>query len=394
VSEAPNFRIQFYGVQGSASFFPPFNERNAFYEFIKLDLLKQIFNDLSAHTDADGRLSVRIEDILGGPLNQESLASYRSRFSVPEPRVYGGWTTCCRIETNDGYDFVIDCGSGFRICAQDLVQKWAKTGGHELYLFGTHSHYDHTEGFDQAAVCFDPRNKIHVYGNRQFLRALDQNIGIFSHHVDVSLKGVQTPLSYELMPAQFDSTEIRDFKGSTQEFKADALVGAYHDVSEPIRIGKTTIQAFEVFHPSPCLAYRFENNGKVFVFCTDHELRHGRDPNHPFQAASLEAEARLCKHAFGADILYRDGQYFRDEYDGLKGIGTPHGISRVDWGHSCIEDVIEMADRCEVKYTYIGHHDPNRGWPALNEMDEELRRKSQELGYGFELARAETIMDL
>ena len=52
-----------------------------------------------------------------------------------------------------------------------------------LYLFGSHSHLDHTEGFDQAAVVFDPRNSLHIYGNTQFLRALDYNLGIFSRQV-------------------------------------------------------------------------------------------------------------------------------------------------------------------------------------------------------------------
>ena len=87
----------------------------------------------------------------------------------------------------------LDCGSGFRICAKDIIQKWGDRKDRNLFIFGSHSHSDHTEGFDQAAVCFDPRNHIYVYGNRQYLRALDQYLGIFSHHVDVNLKGVQTP---------------------------------------------------------------------------------------------------------------------------------------------------------------------------------------------------------
>ncbi len=95
-----------------------------------------------------------------------------------------------------------------------------------------------------------------------------------------------------------------------------------------------------------------------------------------------------------ADVLYRDGQFFRIEYDGEMGIGSPHGVSRLDWGHSCIEDVIEMALECRVKMTYIGHHDPNRDWSERNWIDETLRRKSEQTGAGFELARAETVIDL
>ena len=151
---------------------------------------------------------------------------------------------------------------------------------------------------------------------------------------------------------------------------------------------------FEVFHPAPCLAYRIEHGGKVFVFCTDHELRRGPDPDHPYQRASLEAERRVREHSAGADLLYRDGQYLRTEYDGLQGIGKAGPAPRLDWGHSCLEDVTDMARECGVKRALIGHHDPNREWPERNWLDGTLRRASAEAATKLELARAETVVDL
>ena len=391
MKEIENLRIHFYGVQGSSSVFPSYSER------VEMDakLLTQVFEDLNSHAGPDGHLSEPIEELIGGPINRNTLLAYRKRFDdIAQNRVYGGWTTCFRIETADGYDIVLDCGGGFRICAKDIMEKWGDLDTRQLFIFGSHSHADHIEGFDQAAVCFDPRNHIQVYGNRQYLRALDQYLGIFSHHVDVNLKGVLTPLNYELMPASFQSCEIRDFSADPPTADHDELADTYHDVRQNIRIGQTTIQPFEVFHPSPCLAYRFEHGGKVFVFCTDHELRRGPDPNHPLQIASQEAEARLREQAMDADVLYRDGQFQRIEYDGHKGVGAPQGVSRLGWGHSCIEDVIEMAEQCRVKHTYIGHHDPNRDWSERNWIDEILKRKSEQIGLKFELARAETIINL
>ncbi len=172
------------------------------------------------------------------------------------------------------------------------------------------------------------------------------------------------------------------------------MVHQYHDIHEPIKIGNTTIQAFEVFHPDPCLAYRIEHGGKTFVFCTDHELRRGPDPEDPLQIASLEAEQRLIDQCMDVDVLYRDGQYLQIEYDGHQGIGSPFGVSRMDWGHSCIEDVMAMAEQCRVKETYIGHHDPNRTWAEKNWIDETLARRSEQTGLKFEMAQAETVIDL
>jgi phosphoribosyl 1,2-cyclic phosphodiesterase len=368
-----NLRVHLYGTQGSGSIFPSRIEREAFRRRADHDLLTRVFDDIARHADAGGRLSCSVEDLVGGPLTPKSLSAYVGRFEVPEPRVYGGWTTCVRVETADGIDIVLDCGSGFRNCAKDLQATWGARPERHLHLFGSHSHLDHTEGFDQAAVCFDPRNHLHIYGNRQFLGALDYNLGIFSRQVASTVQGVQTPIFFGVMPAKFQAYELAS--------------------AEAVHLDDTTVTAFEVFHPAPCLAYRIERRGRVFVFCTDHELRHD-DTAHPDHTRSQDAEARLIEHATGADLLYRDGQYLRAEYDGLQGIGSSGPVSRAGWGHSCIEDVIEMSEACGIRHTLIGHHDPNREWSERNWLDESLARRAGGSTGRIELARAETILDL
>jgi phosphoribosyl 1,2-cyclic phosphodiesterase len=385
-----NLRIHIYGTQGSGSVFPSRQERQAFRRRIDVDLLERVFADLATHAGPAGRIDARIEDILGGPVNPQTLAAYADRFDVPEPRVYGGWTTCIRIETADDHDIVFDCGSGFRNCARDLQVKWGARPERDLHLFGSHSHLDHTEGFDQAAVCFDPRNRLHIYGNHQFLRALDFNLGIFSRQVAPSVHGVQTPIFYGVMPARFEACLIGKVPA---ESTGPPLHESVQPLGEPIRLGGTTITAFEVFHPAPCLAYRIEHGGRVFVFCTDHELWHG-SPDTDAYARSREAEARVVAYATGADLLYRDGQYLRVEYDGLMGIGGSGAISRAGWGHSCMEDVIEMAVACRVRRTLIGHHDPNRDWSERNWLDESMLRRTRQTDAQVEFARAETVIDL
>jgi phosphoribosyl 1,2-cyclic phosphodiesterase len=381
-------RVHLYGTQGSGSIYPSRAERRAFQKRADVELLKHVFEDLASRADESGRIAASVDDILGGALSSRTLAAYAERFDVPEPRVYGGWTTCVRIETGDGYDIVLDCGSGFRNCARDLQAKWGAQPERHLHLFGSHSHLDHTEGFDQAAVCFDPRNHLHIYGNDQFLRALDFNLGIFSRHVAESAQGVQTPIFYGVMPATFEACTIGE-----PDAGARPLNGAVHPLDRPIRLGATTITPFELFHPAPCLGYRIEHGGRAFVFCTDHELWHG-DAGHPDRERSLEAEARVVAHATGADLLYRDGQYLRAEYDGVMGIGGSGAISRVGWGHSCIEDVIEMATACRVRHTLIGHHDPNRDWSERNWLDESMLRRTGDTAHRVEFARAETVFDL
>ncbi len=96
----------------------------------------------------------------------------------------------------------------------------------------------------------------------------------------------------------------------------------------------------------------------------------------------------------GADLLYRDGQYLRAEYDGMMGIGGSGPVPRVGWGHSCIEDVIDMANACRIRHTLIGHHDPNRDWSERNWLDESMARRGSQTAHAIEFARAETVYDL
>jgi ribonuclease BN (tRNA processing enzyme) len=205
--------------------------------------------------------------------------------------------------------------------------------------------------------------------------------------------GMQTPVFYGIMPAKFQAIEIRAEDGAAPA-SPDALSHRVHPLGTPIVLGKTTIDAFEVFHPAPCLAYRFEHGGKTFVFCTDHELRHGTDEQHPRQRQSLAAEARVREFCADVDLLYRDGQYLRVEYDGIKGISNSGAVPRLDWGHSCMEDVRQMANKCGVKRTLIGHNDPNREWAELNWIDETLGRAPGSARGTVELARAETVVNL
>jgi ribonuclease BN (tRNA processing enzyme) len=196
------------------------------------------------------------------------------------------------------------------------------------------------------------------------------------------------------MPAGFRGIEIRDTLKPSTINQEDRMNRELTGLGNPIVLGATRITAFEVCHPAPCLAYMIEHGGKKFVFCTDHELRRGLDPNDPRQKASEEAEARLIEHAMNADVLYRDGQYLRSDYDGLSGIGLSNPFKRLDWGHSCIEDVQEMALQCQVKHTFIGHHDPNREWSECNWIDEALARRSKEGEGKIELAQAGTVIHL
>lgn len=387
-------RIHLYGVQGSGSISPRLREREAQQEVADYQLLKRVFEKIEEESGADGRLDCRVEDILGGPPDRATLLAFRRSVLPASPITYGGWTTCVHVETDEGLDLIFDCGSGFRNCARDLQEKWADLPERQLYVFGSHSHRDHTEGLDQAPVCFDPRNQITVYGNHGFLRALDSYLGIFTRDTGAEDHHLHTPISYEMMPAEFSCHLI----GGNSEDALAANARSVIPAEQPIEIGDTRITPFGLYHPAPCLGYCVETgSGKKFVFATDHELRlpaKDEPGDSPRQLESLAAEARLVRYSENADLLYRDGQFLRFEYFGEKGIGRSGPVVRRDWGHSCIEDIQEMACKCRVKHTLIGHHDPNREWEDRRNIDLSFGRHAGLDGRIVELAKAESVIEL
>ncbi|RZW12559.1 MAG: hypothetical protein EX260_12300, partial [Desulfobulbaceae bacterium] len=106
MGQIENMRIHFYGVQGSGSVFPSCEERQAFREESEIDLLRQLFARLAGMAHEDGTIHTSVTQILGDEINRKSLRAFRNSFDLPELPVFGGWTTCFRIETADGYDIV------------------------------------------------------------------------------------------------------------------------------------------------------------------------------------------------------------------------------------------------------------------------------------------------
>jgi hypothetical protein len=388
-----NLRITFWGVQGSCPIFPtPFGAQE-FSRRLVIQSLARTFDEMGklARQSTDGRIS--IEELLGGPVSRSNIEEFQSKIGLPDLPVYGGDTTCIQVETSEGDILIFDAGSGIRRCSLDIVRKWANRKDRTLHIFGSHEHLDHRSGLTFSRFCYVEPNpfKVHVYGSYQFLHALDQHYGLFSREVSETTY-VDDPVDYTTMPATFLGTEFRR--------SDDAMVRkhrhwAVRDLAEPIRIGQTKVTPFEVYHVIPCcLAYKVEHKGATFLFCTDHERRRGTDLNDPRQLRSIAAEQRLVECSRNVDVAYVDGQYFVDEYFGKKGIGSLPPVSRIDWGHTCIEDAIDRAIQCNVKRTYIGHHDPERSWTEKVEMDRHLAQLCKGKPYQIQLAEGDSVIDL
>ncbi len=377
-----NMRITFWGVQGSCAIFPSPNGMQEYTRRLLTYALERTFADIQA---AGG-----VAELLGGAAAPPSIERYHRRIGLPDLPFYGGETTCVEVETSEGNIILFDAGSGIRRCSLSVVRRCEGRTDRKLHLFGTHEHLDHRSGWSFARFFYvEPAFTVHVYGPHQFLHALDDHYGLFSQRIGQSTY-IDDPVDYTMMAAKFHATELRP------EFYTPARPVGWEvrGLAEPIHIGGTTVQPFELYHATTvCLGYRVEHGGKSFVFCTDHELRHA-ETGGARQQRSIEAEHRLRERCRDADVAYFDAQYYLDEYLGKKGIGNLPAFPRVDWGHSCIEDGIERADRCRIGRTYLGHHDPERPWAERLEIDQALMARSKNSPHGIRLADGEMTVDV
>ncbi len=118
---------------------------------------------------------------------------------------------------------------------------------------------------------------------------------------------------------------------------------SFHTIGEEVfSIGSLTISTIGINHTNHGgLGYKIEENGKTFILLTDNELNYHHKNGKPF-----EEFAAYCE---GADLLFHDAQFTQKEYEQVKG-----------WGHSTVDDVIELGTISKCKKVGLFHYSPDR----------------------------------
>jgi phosphoribosyl 1,2-cyclic phosphodiesterase len=117
---------------------------------------------------------------------------------------------------------------------------------------------------------------------------------------------------------------------------------SYQDTcADAYRLGSMTITPIALSHPNEGNGYKFEEEGKCFVFLTDNELgfRH---------QGGLEYQDYL-QFSRGADLLFHDAEFDEEEYAKTRG-----------WGHSVYNDALKLALDASVKKLGLFHHNQER----------------------------------
>jgi phosphoribosyl 1,2-cyclic phosphodiesterase len=255
---------------------------------------------------------------------------------------YGGNTSCITVE-EEGMMIILDGGSGL----QKVTLPYPAVKRVDILL--THFHMDHIQGLGFFNPLFDPEKEVHIWAPASLSQGLHSRLNRF-------LSPPLFPVLMRDLPCQLVLHEI-----SNSSFE----------------IGPYNIKSQFVIHPGATVGYRIEGKSKVLAYMPDHEPALG--PQGIIFDKEWISGYELMEHV---DLLFHDGQYSSEEY-----------AKRIGWGHSAMEDAIQLAEFAGVKKLLMTHHDPSRSDSKLKEFLEELK-STQKGNLDFDFAREGVEIEL
>lgn len=260
----------------------------------------------------------------------------RGTLPVPGPGSlrYGGNTSCVSVTIGDEPLFIFDCGSGIKPLSDHLMASKAQRISARIFI--THTHWDHINTFPFFAPLYVRGNQVEVFGPYQGDLTIEQAIA-------AQMENVYFPVTIREFGARLLSRDLRE---------------------ESLSFGPVQIDTMLLKHPGYCLGYRLSFRGRRICYITDNELHLPSDPRH--DPAYVE---RLANFVRDADLLITDTTFRDGEYPG-----------KVDWGHSCVSEVADLAARAKVKRLHLFHHDPDQTDDDIDLKLKEVRTALDSLG--------------
>ncbi len=256
----------------------------------------------------------------------------RGSIPTPSPETvhFGGNTSCVSVDF--GSDMVIfDAGTGLRPLGNSILKSSPIP---HLYLFLSHVHWDHIQGFPFFGPSYQPGIQMEVFGQG----AADHTLGKI---LAGQMEGPNFPVSLSHLEANISYKDIHS--------------GTLVELKNPTPFAEVTCA--DGNHPNGVLIYRIEDliTKSKLVYATDTEHYPDR------------MDFPILELAKGADILIYDGMYTPEEY------ASKHR----GWGHSTWEKGFELAVAAGVKTLVIFHHDPSHSDEFLIEYEKNIQAQCQ-----------------
>ena len=236
---------------------------------------------------------------------------------------FGGHSSCVEFETGGDQYFVCDMGSGARPFGAHVL---ARQSGRPatVNIFMSHMHWDHIMGFPFFGPAYVQGTKLRIYGCHAEL--------------EHALRRQQEPPSF---PVPFSQLAARIEFVRLTPGEAFELPG-----------GTVTPQLQE--HSGDSYGFRFEREGKSFVYSTDSEHK----------LEDIGETQRIVAFFRGADLVIFDAMYSLAEAVSVK----------ADWGHSSNVVGVELCQMAGVKKLALFHHEPANDDAAILRILKDARR--------------------
>ncbi|MBD2041099.1 MBL fold metallo-hydrolase [Microcoleus sp. FACHB-672] len=236
---------------------------------------------------------------------------------------YGGNTSCVEMQVA-GKRLIFDGGTGLRVLGKTLLPQMPV----EAYIFFSHSHWDHIQGFPFFIPAFVPGNCFHIYG------AVAPNGATLKQRLSDQMLHPNFPIPLQGMRSEMKFYDLHP--------------------GDVVTLDDITIETVHLNHPSTAIGYRVTWQGHSAVYCTDTE--HFPD----------RLDENVLHLAREADYFIYDATYTDEEYHHPK---TP----KVGWGHSTWQVGVELAKAADVKNLVIFHHDPAHDDDFLDNVEADVK---------------------
>ncbi len=255
---------------------------------------------------------------------------------VPGPRYtrYGGNTSCVSVDVGGEPLYVFDCGSGIKGLSDRIMT--TPTTRFSARIFISHTHWDHINTVPFFTPLYLRGNQIEIFGPYQGDLTIERAIS-------AQMESVYFPVTVREFGARLMFRDLRE---------------------ESLEFGPVRIDTMLLRHPGYCLGYKLTCRNRTVCYITDNELYLPTNPQHDARYVQ-----NLANFVRGADVLITDTTYRDHEYP-----------SKVDWGHSCVSQVAELAARAEVKRLHLFHHDPDQTDDDIDIKLGETRAALERLG--------------
>lgn len=264
-----------------------------------------------------------------------------------ENMYYGGNTMCVQIEISGSDELLIfDCGTGFRNLGNDLLNSGA---AHKGRIFITHPHWDHLQGFPFFKPFYNKDCWFRIYLPPQGEIGCKE---ILSGHMSNTF----FPVSMEMLEADLNCETFQPGKKLFEHY---------------------SIEYMWATHTIPTAIYKITVDETVIIFSPDNELMHDKSK----ETTQFQEDFRAFIH--GADLLIHDAQFTSEQYK-----------TRVGWGHSAWEDVLEIAKEEKVKRLCLTHHDPDNDDDKLAMIENEVMDQAGSSFESLNLAKEGQVVSL